>query len=237
MPSFKVQAIILARRDFGESDRLLSIYSLENGREQVLAKGVRKTLSKLGGFLEQFSQVEMVVSRSASIPILSEVSTLKSFKNLRQHLESIQSANYLAQTIQRFTPQEEENPELFKLLMTSLLFLSENLAAELVPAYFTLNFLKIHGLAPNLSECGQCGQPLNENEVYFPAPYDSFVCANCKPDTQSKLSPQSAKLLKLMLNKDLDFLSKLQGLDPATVKTVTDLSKKLLSFHFEQEVN
>ena len=237
MPSFKLQAIILARQDFGESDRLLSIYSLENGREQILAKGVRKTLSKLGGFLEQFSQVEIVISRGASIPILSEVSTLKSFKNLRQHLESIQKANYLSQIIQRFTPQEEENPELFKLLMTSILFLSENLAAELVPAYFSLTFLKIHGLAPNLAECGECGQALNENEVYFPAPYDSFICKNCKPDTQSKLTPQSAKLLKLMLNKDLDFLSKLQGLDPTTVKTVTDLSKKLLSFHFEQEVN
>ncbi len=236
MQSAKRECIILSRRDFGEGDRLIQIYSLENGRQTVLAKGVRKTLSRLGGFLEQFTHVEMVLNGNYGLPIVNDSHTLDSLKNLRTDFELIAKANQLAQVVQKLTAEGESNPQLFKLLLESLLYLSEGIACEIVPIYFKLNFLKLHGFAPELNQCGQCKQELQEESVFFEEPYHYFLCQDCCKDKESKLNPQNAKLLKLCLSQELEFISQIKEIDQLALEKLEKKTKDMLEFHFETEI-
>ena len=57
--TFRVEAIVLRRVDFGEADRVLHVYSLASGRVGAVAKGVRRTKSRFGGRLEPLSHVSL----------------------------------------------------------------------------------------------------------------------------------------------------------------------------------
>ncbi|MDD4351496.1 MAG: DNA repair protein RecO [Candidatus Gracilibacteria bacterium] len=235
MQSAKKEAIILSRRDYGETDRLLCIYSLETGKQTVLAKGVRKPLSKLGGFLEQFSHVELVLS-GGKLAIVNDSNILHSLKDLRSDYSLVEKANHIAQTLQILTEEESEHPELFHLLLESLLLLSKKLVPELIPAYFYLNFLKLHGFAPNLEACGDCDCDLCVDQVYFGEPYNCFHCAKCGSAKEPQLSVSNAKLLKLILGQKLSFLSKISGLQKTDLEKLEALSLAMLSYHFEKEL-
>ena len=44
---FRTQAIILSRRDFGEADRLLTLFTPHHGKIRAIAKGARKPSARL----------------------------------------------------------------------------------------------------------------------------------------------------------------------------------------------
>ena len=52
--TFRSEAIVLRRTDFGEADRLLTLYSRDFGKIKAIAKGARKPQSRKTGHVEQF---------------------------------------------------------------------------------------------------------------------------------------------------------------------------------------
>ncbi|MFN2162508.1 MAG: DNA repair protein RecO, partial [Candidatus Promineifilaceae bacterium] len=52
--TYRTEAIVLKRSDFGEADRLLTLYSKEFGKIRAIAKGARKPQSRKTGHVELF---------------------------------------------------------------------------------------------------------------------------------------------------------------------------------------
>ncbi|MFH1896595.1 MAG: recombination protein O N-terminal domain-containing protein, partial [bacterium] len=61
MNNFKLEAIILSRREFGEADAYLTVFSKEEGKLSLLAKGIRRVSSRRAPHLETFSRSEIYV--------------------------------------------------------------------------------------------------------------------------------------------------------------------------------
>jgi len=76
MPSrertFRVEAVVLRHSDWGEADRLLSLYSREQGKLRAVAKGVRKVRSRKAGHLEPFTRVSLLLARGIHPKVVSE---------------------------------------------------------------------------------------------------------------------------------------------------------------------
>ena len=47
--SFRADAIVLKHQDYGEADRILTLYTRQRGKVRAIAKGVRKVRSRKGG--------------------------------------------------------------------------------------------------------------------------------------------------------------------------------------------
>ena len=62
---YRTDAIILRRSDFGEADRLLTVFTPERGKLRLLAKGVRKTTSRKAGHVELFMLTDILVAQPA----------------------------------------------------------------------------------------------------------------------------------------------------------------------------
>jgi len=82
MPSYKAKAVILKSYKLGESDRIIKMYSQQDGIISAVAKGARKTRSKFGGRLELFNIVDLEISTGKSLDIITQAEILKSFKNI-----------------------------------------------------------------------------------------------------------------------------------------------------------
>ncbi|MEA3354871.1 MAG: DNA repair protein RecO, partial [Patescibacteria group bacterium] len=134
--SYKLQTIVLKRINFSEADRLITVFSKNNGKVVLIAKGVRKLTSRKKGHLELFTHVKFQVAKTKGLGIITEAETINNFPNLRKNLNRVRIAYLLAELIDRMTAEWQEQEEVFDLLLKSFHTLNSKTATK----DFILNF-------------------------------------------------------------------------------------------------
>lgn len=118
--SYTSEGIILARRHFGEADRILSVFSKNHGRISLIAKGVRRPKSRKRGHLEVFNRIKFQAVSGHSIDLITEAEIVDDFKEVRKSLKKISLAYYFAEVIGRITHENEKNEELYNFILDFL---------------------------------------------------------------------------------------------------------------------
>ena len=116
MPTYKTEAIVLSRRNFGEADKILTIFTKHYGKIRALAKGVRRMKSRKGGNVELFNQVSLVLAKGKNLDIITEVELKNSFRFWRQNLNRVGVAYYLVELVESLTPEGQANRFAYRLL-------------------------------------------------------------------------------------------------------------------------
>lgn len=117
---YKAESIVLKRRNIGETDRIITIFTKEYGKLRVLAKGVRRITSHRSPHLEVFSHVILYIHQGNIMDYLSEASTLESFAVLRANLDRVSVAYYLCDLVDNLLPEKQEHRDVFNLLSGAL---------------------------------------------------------------------------------------------------------------------
>ncbi|MEK7166256.1 MAG: DNA repair protein RecO [Patescibacteria group bacterium] len=111
--TYKVNAIVLARRNIGEADKLITLFTKEYGKKKVLAKGIRRVSSRRAPYLEQFSYIQALIRVGKTLDYLTEVSPLGTFSFIRQRLERIGFAYIVSELTDRLTAENQEAEVIF----------------------------------------------------------------------------------------------------------------------------
>ena len=163
MQNCECQAIVLRLTDYGEADRVVSLFTLEQGRISGFARGARKSRKRFGGALENFAHLRLQLTQRSSLATLAGADIVSIFPGIRTDLGSIGCAAYACELAERLTPEGEPNPRLFRLLTRYLERLD---AAPPFPSdrrFFTVNLLKVLGYQPDLEQAPvprQCAELL-----------------------------------------------------------------------------
>jgi DNA repair protein RecO (recombination protein O) len=173
---YRTDGLILHQNDFGEADRLLTVFTPGLGRLRLLAKGARKSTSRKAGHVEPFTYVHLLVARGRDLDIVSQVETLESFRALREDLERTSQAFYLAELINRFIEEGDENPPLFDLALATLARLCETHDRTLALRFFELRCLGLVGYQPQLHFCVECQTQLEPVTNFFYPPAGGVLC-------------------------------------------------------------
>jgi DNA repair protein RecO (recombination protein O) len=118
--TYKTEGIIIKRINFGEADRILTIFSKHYGKIYALAKGVRRVASKKGGNVELFNWVTLFLVTGKNLDIVTEAQVREPFSQFRQDLKKIGLAYYLCELVDQLTAEKQKNQEVFQLLVRSL---------------------------------------------------------------------------------------------------------------------
>lgn len=137
MLPYKVSGINIRVGDFGEADKLVTVFSRERGKLKVLAKGSRKAGSKLSGRTELFVLSRMHLVTGRNFEILTDSQIMESFENLRNDLNRLNEALYFVWLVNELSPLEQPNFRVFELLLGSL---KELLSARTNPLKIKENF-------------------------------------------------------------------------------------------------
>ena len=156
------EGIVLARRNYGEADRILSVLCKKNGRLSLLAKGVRKPSSKKRGHIEVFSHIKFQASRTKGIDLITEVDTIRNFKNIRRSLKRASLAYYFMEAIGRSTREGEGHTELFVMTNDYLLRLEKAIALRELKSDFISSLLVTLGFWPKGRILQNPGEKLKE---------------------------------------------------------------------------
>ena len=118
--SYSSEGIVLARRGFGEADRILVLYTKNHGRISLIAKGVRRPRSRKRGHIEVFNRINFQAVTGRNLDLMTEAEVVDDFKEIRKSLKKVSLAYYLMEVVGRITHDRESNPELYDLILKSL---------------------------------------------------------------------------------------------------------------------
>jgi DNA repair protein RecO (recombination protein O) len=152
MRKSETEAIVLRLTDYGEADRIVSLFTLEQGKLQGIARGAKRSRKRFGGALEPFAHLKLQVQHGTGLATLLSADIVGVFTGIRDDLGKIGSAAYACELVDRLTPDEDPNPRLFRLLYCYLEHLN---SAPLSPSdrrFFAVNMLKILGYQPDLDD-------------------------------------------------------------------------------------
>lgn len=178
--SYTVEALVLKHADWGEADRILTLFTRQQGKIRALAKSVRKIRSRRAGHLEPFTQVSLQLAKSRDMPIITQAETINAFLPLREGLTAIGHASYVVELLDRFTYEEGENLSLFNLLVKTFTRLADaSLDPRLVMRYYEVRLLDYVGYRPELVHCTACGAAIQPEDQYFSPAAGGVLCPRC----------------------------------------------------------
>src|SRR3989344_5279511 len=119
MRAYKIEGIIIKRKNFGETDRILTVFSKNKGKIQVMAKGVRKITSRRSSHVELLN-LSVLGLHEGKMPILTEAETLNHFSSLKNDLRKASYAFYVCELIDGLLAEHQENRAVFDLLQRIL---------------------------------------------------------------------------------------------------------------------
>lgn len=202
---YRIEAVIIRRSDFGEADRLLTLMTPQ-GKRRVVAKGARKTTSRLAGHIELFTHATMLLAVGRNLDIVTQSAIMQRFDNLRADLNRISAAYYAAELIDRLIEEEDENRPVFNLFVATLAALDTTPNIDLVLRFFELHLLGFVGYRPHLYHCANCQETLTEDASRFSPDAGGVLCPRCAPAFRAALpmSLGAFKLLRYLQSQPLD---------------------------------
>ena len=199
---YQTEAIIIKRTKLGEADRILTLYTPDQGKLKAVAKGTLRTRSKLGGHVELLTHSLLLLARGRNLDIITQAQTINSFLPLKDDLSRMSCGLYIAELVDSFTAEDIENSHLFTLLLDTLNQLSQCKSNDIILRYFELHILDLIGYRPQLQRCANCDSPLQPVTNYFSASEGGVLCNDCsyeEPVTRP-LSLNGLKVLRLWQN-------------------------------------
>ncbi len=127
---YRTHALVLRRRDYSDADRVLTLFTPDKGRIEVIAKGVRKTSSRKSGHLEPFTHVNLLLAQARTWDIVTEAVAVESYRYLRENLDTISRAGYVAELVDAFAESDDEHRPVWELTTFTLRELDASAARE-----------------------------------------------------------------------------------------------------------
>ncbi len=233
---YKTEAIVLKHTNLGEADRILTLYTPNFGKLRAVAKGVRKPKSKLGGHVELLTRSAMMFAHGRNLDIVTQSQTIDSFLPLRNDLWKTSCAFYLAELVDSFTEEQDENYPLYRLLLDALHWL-ENADAGLSLRYFEIHLLDHSGYRPQLLWCARCTGPLEPVTNLFSADAGGVLCPMCgHGDPFARpVSVNTLKVMRFFQSSDYASSRRLR-IDPELSVELEQVIRYYLRYLLEREV-
>lgn len=202
--SFRSEAIVLRRTDFGEADRLLTLYSRQLGKIKAIAKGARKPQSRKSGHVEPFMRTKFLFARGRDLDIVTQAEMIEAYPKLRQDLVRATYASYAVELLDRFTVEADHHAGIYDLLAAALGWLSENDDLRLVARYYELKLLGLAGFLPQFFQCVSCGELILEQDQFFSAELGGLLCPDSRAaDRRARgISAVAVKVLRYLQTRD-----------------------------------
>ncbi len=257
---YSSEAVVLRRTDYGEADRILTLFTPQRGKVRAIAKGARKTTSRLAGHLEPFTRTQLLLASGRDLDIVTQAEARERLDALRQDLWHATGAWYVAELIDRFLEDADPNPALYTLFLQTLrrLEAGAQLRAEAGPEerahgevwlesggeavrswlclrYFELRLLGELGYRPGLHYCVNCDTPLQPEENGYSAELGGALCPQCMRHAQRRISLNALKVLRLLQTTDWDALPRLR-LDPTLRGEIETLLQGTLRYHLDRDL-
>ena len=234
----RTEAVVLRHKDWGEADRILWLYTRKMGKVRAIAKGVRKIRSRKAGHLEPFTRVNLMLARGRDLLIVTQAETLEAYSNLREDLIHVGYAAYVVELLDRFTYDEDDNLQLYRLLNETLSRINSIENPTLPVRYYEIHLLNLLGYRPQLFNCVHCESEIQPEDQYFSISQGGVLCPKCGPKfaDASQISLETLKYLRHFQRSSFSEIEQIH-LTPQLNRNLETLMQQYFTYFLERNLN
>lgn len=177
---YRTEGVVLKSIEYGDADKIVTIYTKKYGKIQAIAKGVRKTKSKFGSSLEILTYAIFLFYKGKNIDIISQTEILESFFTASKEIVKFAFASNCAEVVNKISGEGEVNLSIFFLLKEVLHYLKEAKDPKLLTLSFKWQVLAILGYKPSFGRCCICNSKIeDQKEMFFNIDEGGVICNKC----------------------------------------------------------
>ena len=181
---FTVEGLVIKEMNVGESDRLVTLFTRENGIIKAFASGAKNIKSKKAAGTSLLTYSSFTILNKKGTLRIYEATPQASFFTMGSDIEILALSQYFCELALLFGENDNPNKELLRLILNSLHFLTkEKRYPPLIKAITEFRAASLCGYMPSLIACENCGK-FEDTVMYFTLEDGSLACSECKPEKE-----------------------------------------------------
>ncbi|MEW5784660.1 MAG: DNA repair protein RecO [Bacillota bacterium] len=226
--TYKTDALVLLSRPLGEADRLITLLTWERGKVNAVARGARKTMSKLAAGVDLFTYGHYTLYQGRNLATITGQQVKEHFQFFREDPARYPYGLFLAELAGRVISGEEPCPPVCRLLLDGWRLLGEEIDRQLLCRAFELKLLALAGYRPGLDSCLQCGSP---TAAWFNPARGGLLCGECGGGGV-RLDPDTIALAGRLLEAPVRQLSLLR-VRARQKEQLGEMTASFISYHLD----
>ncbi|MGG3471251.1 DNA repair protein RecO [Neobacillus pocheonensis] len=225
----KCEGIVIRTTDYGETNKIVTIYTREWGKVGVMARGAKKPNSRLSSITQLFTHGYFLIQKGSGLGSMQQGEMISSMRSIGEDIFLTAYASYIVELTDKCTEEKKPNPFHFELLFQTLNYMNEGYDPDILMNIYEMKMLNVMGLYPVLNQCSVCGN--TDGHFSFSIREGGFICHRClgKDPYHLKLSPAAVKLLRLFYYFDLSRLGNISVKE----ETKTELKNAITAYYEE----
>lgn len=213
MNNYVTEAINLKSYNLNDADKIMVMYSKDNGLIKGVAKGIKKPKSKLGARMDLLVANTLQLLKGRSMDTIVQAQTVNNFRKSREDIDKLMLSSYISELVMNFGEGSEvASKEIYELLYKALNRISDSATkkdALIAVIKFQLKILLIMGFCVELDTCLCCREQVLDEDMYFSSSMGGIICKDCNKTlgVKLKMHHKIRDFLQAMLQFDFDFES------------------------------
>lgn len=138
MDIFKVEGLVLNKKDINDSDIYVTLFTQEYGKITAVAYGIRKSKKRSIISLSPLSLSEMTISKKGEYYNIIEMDLIKNYKNIIKDIEKLEISLYILSSVDKIFEIDFQESEFYDKLIEILDYIENIDKLKIGYKYFTI---------------------------------------------------------------------------------------------------
>lgn len=231
------KGIVLKSFPFSEADSIVTVFTRNNGKVDMLAKGSKKMKSTLSSSVQPFTLGEYTYyQKNNNLPILRQSDVINSYKNIMTSLDLTFTCYYICEFLNHFASSGQEQSRVFDLTAKTLDCLNTQPDSySVLLSAFKIKALALLGYSPHLTSCLRCGKDHTNTEFTFSIRDGGIICANCAQQKTGFIAKKEIYLLLLLLKSTYEDILKVD-ISITNLVVVDNILFRYIKYHSDEHI-
>lgn len=202
----KIEGIIISETEYGDSSKILNVFTKEFGIIGIIAKGARSLKSKLRSVTMRFTYGYFhVYYKENKLSTLITVDIIDELKSLKNDLTLLSYLNYLVELSTQVYKQNNDE-SIYQNLILTLLKINNCFDPLVMSNILEIKLLEFLGVGLNLDSCVKCGD--QKSIITIDGDAGGYLCSKCSGNSHI-VNIKTIKLLRMYYYVDIASVTKL----------------------------
>ena len=195
------KALVLREVKYKEADRILTLFTADNGKITAKARGALRKGSRTAAATQQLSWSDMTLFFNKGKWTVNEAGVIEAFDGLKVNIDAFALGSYFAECVEALSVEDQKDPELLSLALNSLYALSRELHdPRKIKAAFELRLMSLSGYHPSVERCAACGEEQPADPVFDLIDGRLFCRQCCQRGSAVSLESKSLAAMRFILS-------------------------------------